>query len=135
MLNRAAVEKPESASTRSPQMREVIGELDELRVVDRLEHLGHRGIVASARAALVITQRLQKIVLALVGEPRHFVPPRKVRAMVDVAVALLHYRPTAFETRRVAGIGRRSGRRLLGEESAVACRSLSLSSLAISDAC
>ena len=36
--------------------------------------------------------------------------------MVDVAVALLHYRPTAFETRRVAGIGPRSGRRLLGEE-------------------
>ena len=113
-------------------MREVIGELDELRVVDRLEHLGHRGIVASARAVLLLTQRLQKIVLALVGEPRHVVPPRKVRAMADVAMALLHYRPTAFETRRVAGIGRRSGRRLLGEESAVACRSLSLSSLAIS---
>jgi hypothetical protein len=39
-----------------------------------------------------------------------------VRAMADVAVALLHYRPTGFETRRVAGIGRRFGRRLLGEE-------------------
>src|SRR5262249_87312 len=66
---------------RSGQTREVMGELDELRVVDWLDHLGHRGVVATARAALVCPQRLQHVVLPLVGEPGNIVPTGKVGAM------------------------------------------------------
>src|SRR5437870_10584134 len=84
----------------SAQARQVIDELDELRVVDRLEHFGHRRIVAAARAALVFPQRLQKIVFALVGEPGHVNLPRKIGPMADIAVILLDQRPTAYKARR-----------------------------------
>jgi hypothetical protein len=93
------------------QAREVIGELDELRVVDRLGHLGYRSIAPPARAVLVFPQRFQQILFAVVGEPRHVVPPGKVGAMADIAVVLLTS-ASALRPRRVPRISRRFGRRL-----------------------
>ena len=80
---------------RSGQARQVVGELGELRVVDRLQYLGHRRLVAVPGAALVLAQRLQQIVFALPGQARDIFLPGKIRAVADIAMVLLDERAGA----------------------------------------
>src|SRR5258705_7662121 len=75
--------------TRSPQVRQVIGELDELGIVERLQHLEHDRLVRVPRSAFVVAQGLEQIVLTLVGEPRHRLLTGKIRAVARIAVVLL----------------------------------------------
>ena len=89
--------------SRSAQARQVICELDQLRVVDRLQHLGHRRLVAVPSAALVFAQRLQQVILALVGEARDIFLPGKIRAVADIAVVELDQSAGTLKSRRVGG--------------------------------
>ena len=102
--------------SRSAQARQVICELDQLRVVDRLQHLGHRRLVAVPSAALVFAQRLQQVILALVGEARDIFLPGKIRAVADIAVVELDQSAGTLKSRRVAGIGGRLRRRQRGDK-------------------
>ena len=45
-------------ATTSAQVRQVIGEFDELRIVSRLQYLDHDRLVGAPRAALVLAQGL-----------------------------------------------------------------------------
>src|SRR5512147_1792755 len=63
---------------RGRQMREVMREIRELRVAEGRDHVFHALRVGHARAAPVVAQRLEEIVLALVGESRHLLAARIV---------------------------------------------------------
>src|SRR6516162_8836399 len=101
---------------RSGQARQIVCELDQLHVLDRLQHLGHRRLVAVPGAALVLAQRLQQVILALTGQPRDIFLPGKIRAVADIAVVLLDERAGSLETRRVDGVGGPLWRRKRGDE-------------------
>ena len=69
----------------SAQVRQVISELDELRVINRLKNLKHDRLVRVPRPALVFTQGLEQVILAPVGQTRHRLLPGKIRAVADIA--------------------------------------------------
>src|SRR5262245_59814352 len=86
--------------------RQIMREVGEVRVGERLDHVRHLCIVAAATVVLVAAQRLEEVVLALTGEPRHVLDAGEVRQMADVAAMPADQRQRA---RRARGLG---GRRI-----------------------
>src|SRR5258705_13380425 len=83
--------------------------LGQFLVVESRDRLGHdRVAVAHALAAFVIAQRLEEIVLALVGDARHVVAAREV---APVAVAAMVFFNNGFTLIEKYGIGLLPGRR------------------------
>src|SRR5690242_14300722 len=64
---------------------EVIGEIGEVLVLERLDHRGHGGIVAGTLRGLVRAQRLQQIVLALCRKTRDLILAGERRGVTEVA--------------------------------------------------
>src|SRR5712691_4430575 len=89
---------------RSAQARQVVGKLDELCIVDRLQRLEHYRLVSAARPALVLAQGFQQVVLALIGQSRHALLSGEIGAMTSIAVILLGKRASPLEPHRVARI-------------------------------
>src|SRR5262249_44820361 len=73
--------------------REKIGEVENIRVGNRLEHIGHRRIVSGAYVALVLAHRLNEKILPLAGDARDVVAARQIRGMANVASILVRERP------------------------------------------
>jgi hypothetical protein len=64
---------------RSLEARQKIGEIEELLVADRVEHITHRCVVAASHIVLVRTQRFHEVVLTLASQPRHLLGTGKIR--------------------------------------------------------
>src|SRR5262249_22655923 len=69
------------------------------------------GVVSPPRAVLVTTQGLEKVILALSGEPRDIVHTLKIRLMTEVATVLLRKRPRSLRARGIWSVRDRIGRR------------------------
>ena len=69
-------------------VRDVIGQIRNLLVADRRHHVGHGGVAAVARIVLVGAQRLNEIILALVGDIGNVVPADKSRGVTVIAAVL-----------------------------------------------
>src|SRR5688500_19662670 len=67
---------------------------------NQLRH--HRIAVADAHADLVVAQRLEEVVLALVGKARHVFTPGVIRLMAGAAALLRCKRAAAREARGIA---------------------------------
>ena len=65
--------------------RDGVGEIDDLCVGHRRQHLGHGGVVAVPRVVLVLAQRLDEIVLALVGDARNAFATGQIQIVAAVA--------------------------------------------------
>src|SRR5712691_3087571 len=98
------------------EAREQIGEIAELLVVERVEHIRHRRVVGAARIVLVLTQRLHQVVLTLAGQPRHLLCTGKIWVMAKIAPVLLDERPRPFEPGRIPGVLDRARRRQCGNQ-------------------
>src|SRR5687768_2639934 len=59
-----------SPSCASPQVCQVVGEVDELGVSEVLDRGGHNSARIDARTRLVVAQGLDEIIVALMREPR-----------------------------------------------------------------
>src|SRR6267154_286319 len=73
------------AARRSLHPRQIIGEIDEILVLQRRHHRRHGGIIAAPLVGLVFAQRPQQIVLALSGNARNLVLPGESRGMTEIA--------------------------------------------------
>src|SRR6266566_4163394 len=93
ILRRAWRNSCRSVVARSPRwsahVRQVISELDELPVINRLKNLEHDRLVRVPRPALIFTQGLEQVILARVGQRRYRLLPGKIRAMAEIAMVLL----------------------------------------------
>ena len=95
----------------SAQARQVISELDELCVIDRLKSFEHDRLIGVPRPALVLAQGFQQVIFALAGQPRHGLLPGKIGTVTHIAVVLFGQPTGPFKARRIAGIVRRRRRR------------------------
>src|SRR5947209_722331 len=66
-----------------------VGEVEDVLVAERREHIAHAGVVAPPRIRLVLAQGLDQVVLTLRGDPRHVVGAGEIRAMTEEAAVLL----------------------------------------------
>ena len=71
------------------QAGEKMGEIEDIGVGHWIHHVRHRGIVAASRIALILAQRFDEIVLALAGQARNVLFPRKILVMAEIAPVLL----------------------------------------------
>src|SRR6185312_8778504 len=74
---------------------DVIRQIENLLVGDRRDDVGHGGVVAVARVVLVAAQRLDQVILALVGDARHVVLTGESRGMAEITAVLLDQRTRA----------------------------------------
>src|SRR6267378_2587348 len=95
------------AARRSLHPRQIIGEIDEILVLQRRHHRRHGGIVAAALVGLVFAQRPQKIVLALAGDARDLVLPGESRCVAEIAAVLRNDLLRVLDPRRIARVRRR----------------------------
>src|SRR5215475_8594181 len=82
-----------------------IGKVQYLAIGNRRDDIGHRIVVAAARIVLIAAQRLDEIILSLIGDTRHVLLPRETRRMAHVAVVLLDQCASPRHTRFIAGPG------------------------------
>src|ERR1051326_8967108 len=73
------------AAIGSGLMRQKVCEVEELCLVQGINHIRHRRIVAATRVALVISERLREIVLALAGEARDVLAAGVITAVAKIA--------------------------------------------------
>jgi hypothetical protein len=78
-------------------VREKVSEYPQVIRVDRLEDFGHCCIVGMPRSGLVLLKGFDKVILALICEPRHVSLSGKVGSMTDIAVVLLGERAAACQ--------------------------------------
>src|SRR5262245_54801334 len=97
----------------SAETGEVIGEIEDLLVADRVEYIRHRGIVTAARVVLVFPQRPHQVILALAGQAGNILFTGIVRVMAEVEAVLLDERPRPFHAGGIGGTVGRLGRRQL----------------------
>src|SRR5712692_9323062 len=76
---------PRQASLR---VRDQIGEVDELGVVERLDHFRHRGVIARARIGLVLAQCLEQVILSLRRQPGYIIVPGEIQVVTEDAMML-----------------------------------------------
>src|SRR5450756_466662 len=88
------------------EARDSVGEIDDLRVGHRRQHLGHGGVVAVPRIVLVFAQRLDQIVLALSGDARNVFAAGQIETMTVVAAVLRDQRAAAGDARGIRRIAR-----------------------------
>src|SRR5437660_12928273 len=81
----------------SAQARQVVGELDQLRIVDRLQRFEHYRLVSAPRTALVFAQCFQEVVLALTGDAGHGLLSGRIGAVAHIAMVLLGQRAGQLE--------------------------------------
>src|SRR6267378_558414 len=104
------------AARRSLHPRQIIGEIGEFLVLQRLHHRRHGGIIAAPLVGLVFAQRPQQIVLALPGDARDLVLPGESRGVTEIAAVLRNDLLRVLDPRRIARVGRRDRRGELRDE-------------------
>ena len=65
-----------------------IGEIEDIRVGNRLQNFGHRRVVSRTYVAFVLAHRLDEKILPLTGDPRDVIAASEVGVMADVAAML-----------------------------------------------
>src|SRR5215813_3068770 len=88
---------------RSLEARQKIGEIEELLIAERVEHIPHRCVVAAPRIALILTQRFHEVILTLASQPRHLLGTGEIRVMAEITPVLLDERTCPFEPSRITG--------------------------------
>src|SRR5215510_3297471 len=76
-----------SADGRQPSAdaRQEVGQIEDLLVSDRVQHVRHRGIVGPARVVLVFPQGLHQVVLALAGQAGNALLAGIIAVVAEVA--------------------------------------------------
>src|SRR5262245_7875581 len=83
---------PDRSSLLATEASQEIGEVEELSVADRVENVGHRGVVAAPGIVFVFPQGFHQIVLALAGEAWGVLLAGIVPSMAEIAPMLLDER-------------------------------------------
>src|SRR3954464_12152412 len=86
----------------SAQPRQIVSKIHDILVRHRPDYLVHRGIVTRTLPRLVVAQRLEQVVFALCGEPRHLLAAGEIRIVAGAAMVLRDHR---LRARRDCGIG------------------------------
>src|SRR5258705_5919325 len=97
---------------------DVISKFDDLFVGERRDHIAYRRVIAVAGITLVFTQRLQQIVLALIGDARHIIAAGKIRVVTEATMILLRQDPRALQNVHEPRMRRWIGAAFLAEEPA-----------------
>src|SRR5215475_16190966 len=84
-----------------------VGEIKDLLVIDRVEDISHRGVVAATRVVLVFPQCFHEVVLALAGEARNILFAGIIQVMAKVTAVLLDERPRPFHAGGIGGTASR----------------------------
>src|SRR5215472_4218590 len=93
--------------------RSKVREIEDIGIGDRLEHLGHGGVVSRTHVPFILAHRLDEKILALTGNARNVVAPREIRIVADVAPVLAYEGLSTLNSRRIASISTRPWRRQL----------------------
>lgn len=93
--------------------RNKVRKIEDIGIGDRLEHLGHGGVVSSPHVPLILSHRLDEKILALPSNARDVVMPREIRVVADVAPELAYQRSSTLNARWFAWISTRGWRRQL----------------------
>src|SRR5580704_10652211 len=92
-----------------------IGEIEDIRVGNRLHDIAHRRVVSGTYVGFVLAHRLDEKILPLTGDPGDALAASQVRVMADVAAILADQGlPTGY-ARRIGSLGRRRRRRQPGD--------------------
>ena len=90
-----------------------VGEVEDIGIGDRLEHLGHGGVVTGTHVPFVLSHRLDEKILALTGNARNVVAPREICVVADIAPVLAYESLSTLDARGIASISTRPWRRQL----------------------
>src|SRR5215471_21592922 len=93
--------------------RSKVREIEDIGIGDRLEHLGHGGVVSRSHVRFILAHRLDKKILALTSNARNVVAPREIRVVADVAPELAYESLSTLNARWLRWIGTRPWRRQL----------------------
>src|SRR5262245_17229620 len=91
---------------RSTEARDVIGEVQNLLVVDGCQDFGHGGIVTAANIVFVFAQRLHEVILTLAGDARNIIASRQIQTVTTVATVLRDQGGRLLHARDIPGFGR-----------------------------
>jgi hypothetical protein len=103
-----------------------MGEIENIGVGQRINHIRHRSIVSASRIVFVFTQCLDEVILALTGQTRSVLLAGKILVMTEVAAVLLDQIACPFEPARIGGSAAGGGAGSFEIAAAMRCKSLSL---------
>ena len=90
--------------------RSKVREIEDIGIGDRLEHLGHGGVVSRTHVPFILAHRLDEKILALTSNARNVLAPREIRIVADVAPELANESLSTLNARWIAWISTRQRR-------------------------